>query len=348
MNILYIGDRIKNCESGADVVNKRNIDLLTTLPDVNLFFISPTIESLFDKCRFGISNEVLKKIKKNIIDNNISHIFISQSLLGRVAEYVHDNFQNIQIITFFHNIEIDYARAYLRSSGIKGYPFYLLARYWEKKTIENSSKVITLNSRDSDRLYQNYRIPSSLELPTSFRDKFDEEAFLKSSKTNELNIDYLFVGVAFFPNIEGIQWFIDNVMPYVEGNLYIIGKGMDKVKFNNISDKVHVMGYVEDLSVYYYKAKYVVSPIFSGAGMKTKTAEALMYGKMIVGTNEAFEGYDIKEDSMKIANTSDEFIAKLNETSLSAINTFYESSRKLFLEKYEIEKQRELILSIFQ
>jgi len=35
----------------------------------------------------------------------------------------------------------------------------------------------------------------------------------------------------------------------------------------------------------------VILPIISGSGMKTKTAEALMYGKSIIGIKEAFEGY---------------------------------------------------------
>lgn len=39
----------------------------------------------------------------------------------------------------------------------------------------------------------------------------------------------------------------------------------------------------------------MVMPIFSGSGMKVKTAEALMYGKFLIGTKEAFEGYEIDE-----------------------------------------------------
>lgn len=43
--------------------------------------------------------------------------------------------------------------------------------------------------------------------------------------------DYLlFVGSYFKPNVEGIIWFIDNVMPYINYSLLIIGKGMEKIK----------------------------------------------------------------------------------------------------------------------
>ena len=36
-------------------------------------------------------------------------------------------------------------------------------------------------------------------------------------------------------------------------------------------------------------------PIFEGSGMKLKTCEALMFGKNIIGTPEAFAGYDIDD-----------------------------------------------------
>lgn len=42
--------------------------------------------------------------------------------------------------------------------------------------------------------------------------------------------------------------------------------------------------------------------------MKTKTAEALMYGKTIIGTKEAFEGYVLDEKAMKLCSNAQEFI----------------------------------------
>ena len=43
--------------------------------------------------------------------------------------------------------------------------------------------------------------------------------------------------------------------------------------------------------------------------MKTKVAEALMFGKKIVGTPEAFSGYeDIAERAGWVCSTADEFV----------------------------------------
>lgn len=47
------------------------------------------------------------------------------------------------------------------------------------------------------------------------------------------------------------------------------------------------------MAEYIYNADFLIAPIFEGSGMKLKTAEALMYGKTVFGTTEAFEGYDV-------------------------------------------------------
>ena len=72
-----------------------------------------------------------------------------------------------------------------------------------------------------------------------------------------------------------------------------------------------MVGTVKDLSKYYLSADAIVAPIFKGAGMKVKVAEAYMYGKYIFGTNEAFEGY-ILTPSTFVCNTKTEFIESLN------------------------------------
>ena len=93
-------------------------------------------------------------------------------------------------------------------------------------------------------------------------------------------------------NKKGIIWFAKNVAPFIDIDIYVIGSGFEKIKKEvEISKNVKVIGKVESLDEWYKEASFVIAPIFSGSGMKTKVAEALMYGKMVVGTKEAFSGY---------------------------------------------------------
>lgn len=205
-----------------------------------------------------------------------------------------------------------------------------------KAGLKVSDFNITLNRRDSNLLKLFYGKDSDLELPTSFDDKFNEQKRVELIRNCNEQIDYLFVGVAFFANIQGVQWLIDNVMPKVSGNLYVIGKGMDHVEFKNLNDRIRIKGFVDDLSFYYYNVTCVVSPIFVGGGMKTKTAEALMFGKQIIGTKEAFEGYVIDDSCMCECNTADEFICALERdhkplktASRILFNTYYSTKASL-------------------
>lgn len=331
MKLLYIGQRIKHVTSGADQVNKRNQELLAEIFDGNLTYIEISVGGVLDKLVFGVNRKMIAAVKCELDKGVYTHLFISQSLMGRVAKFVKKNYSSVVVINFFHNIEVQYAHEYIKTRGLKAIPFFLTVKYWEKIGCKYSDKFITLNERDSCLLKSIYGIESSMELPTTFDDKFDEDK-ANSIIQNRFPVDYLFVGVAFFANIQGIQWFIDNVMPHLNGHLHIVGKGMDKVSFKNLTTNIHIYGFVDDLDDFYYGARMVVSPIFVGGGMKTKTAEALMYGKSIVGTEEAFEGYRIDDRCMYRCSTSEDFLRVIS--SLQDRKSLNINSRDLYNKYY--------------
>lgn len=325
--LLYVGQRITVPKGGADQVNNRNQVLLESIFDGRVDYISTSSNGIFDNIFFGVSSEVLKQIDTCISSGQYDYVFLSHSLLGKAARYIKKTHPRIKIITFFHNIEVQYANEYRKTNGIKAIPFYLAVKYWERVCCENVDCYITLNKRDSKILAEVYGKTSTIELPTSFDDKYDYSKACECASEYTPSIDYLFVGVSFFANVQGVQWFIDNVMPNVKGHFYVIGKGMDSVEFRNMTPNIHIHGFVDDLSEYYYRAHVVVSPIFVGGGMKTKTAEALMYGKTIIGTTEAFEGYQIDSNCMKLCNTKEEFLNALNSEISNTTNKF---ARDLF------------------
>lgn len=329
--LLYIGSRTEKIKSGADLVNKRNQELLESFFSV---IYLPFVKGRFSKFYFSANDNYLKCIEEKLCSEKYEFVFIQQSLLGRVCQYIKKKHPQIKIIVFFHNIEIQYAREYIRTKGISAIPFYLSVLYWERKCCKNADYYITLNQRDSQLLHDVYARKSDLELPTSFHDSFDMRIASRTQASMENEpVDYLFIGVSFFANVQGIQWFINHVMPKVNGHLHVVGKGMDAIDFKNLTDRVHIHGFVDDLSGYYYRARMVVSPIHVGGGMKTKTAEALMYGKTILGSSEAFEGYEMDERCMILCNTEEDYIRTIcnmtNDTPL--YNAF---ARQLFTKYY--------------
>ena len=71
--------------------------------------------------------------------------------------------------------------------------------------------------------------------------------------------------------------------------------------------------------------------------MKTKTAEALMYGMPILGTVEAFMGYDFDYNEVGLcANSAEEMVMFLKEISIKRrlLIEYSKKSRDFFLKYY--------------
>lgn len=250
------------------------------------------------------------------------------------------------MITFFHNVEYYYFWEKMKVEGIKNLIMLPYAYFNEKKAIMNSDKLIVLNNRDSDKLKKLYKKETKLILPLTLKDNFQKKDNRNEEKLN--NVRALFVGTNFFANVQGITWFIDEVMPNLKNvELIIAGSGMDKLKIllEGKSDRVKVLGFVDDIAEEYEKADFIVAPIFYGSGMKTKTTEALMYGKTIYGTMEAFEGFELDYAKVGgVCNTKEEFIDSINSFNREKNNNY---SREVYLKKYSNEsiknKLREII-----
>lgn len=283
-------------------------------------------------CRNVCSRITVRAVKKYVLKMQVDICFVDSSTIGNLIY----NFKlKIPIVFFFHNIEKNYAWNKFRHEGFK----YIVAYYSyyrnEKKAVEIADKIILLNERDEKELQKNYRRKADYFLPISFKDVFDK-ARINDAKTDQKVL--LFVGSLFQPNVEGIRWFVDNVMSKLEKEpfiLKIVGKNLEKMKDELTRKNVQVVGTVGNLSEYYYLADAVVIPIFYGDGMKVKTGEAMMYGKIIFATDEALEGYEIDDiEGVHRCNNSNMFVNELRETKLIKFN---DSVRNLFKTKYDTE-----------
>lgn len=285
--------------------------------------------------RVGYSLQTEKQIIKIINGGDYDYLWLDRSTLGRLYKNI---MSNAKKIVFFHNIEIEYIKNKIRHEGIGFVLSYFAFLYNEREAVQKADKIICLNIRDSELLNKTYGRKADFLLPISFKDKFEEKNMPAFELQTNITKTLLFIGSFFRPNIEGINWFIKNVMVQLpDVKLLIVGKGLEKKASEWECGNVKVIGTVQDVSKYYMKADAVVLPIFYGDGMKVKTAEALMYGKVIFGTSEALEGYETE-------GQSDIYECETAEDFVESIKGFYKlkrkgnisiSNRKLFLDKYE-------------
>jgi hypothetical protein len=294
-----------------------------------------------------INFATIRDIKNKIEEIKPKVVFIESSQYGNVVKYIKRNYPII-IVAFFHNIELQYAKTYLSLFNIKSWWFYIMSKVNERQTVKYSDKCIVLNDRDAYWLQKLYNRKADYLLPVSLKD---------SVNLNKLNILMekkhlidkhccLFVGSNFESNTQGLNWFIKKVMSSVNIHLVIIGSGMSKAFYN--TNTITVMDYVEDLSDYYINADFIISPILSGGGMKTKTAEALMWGKAIIGTDEAFCGYEIDNIAgLYRCNNENEMIEKIQSIYHDGISNFNPPIRELFLEKYSFNSTIVMLKQFF-
>ena len=290
------------------------------------------VASLFLCKTYPVSEE--NKILSYIAEVKPDVLFLDTSAMGKLLKKVDSD---IKKIVFFHNIESEYTKHKVREEGIKYVPSYLTSYYNEKMAVKMADKVICLNKRDGNELYNIYGRNADSYLPISFYDNFDESRLNRDVSDKRL----IFIGSFFPPNYKGILWFVKNVMSRLpQYELLIIGKGFEAKRKELECDNVKVIGTVEDLAEYYYTASSIVMPIQYGDGMKVKTAEAMMYGITTFATDEALEGYEV--DGIKgiyRCNSSDDFIMNIKEAYESKrIEAFNNEIRDYFLKNHETKR----------
>ena len=260
MKILFISRTVYSGEkSGISVATTLQYEMIKSILGNNceLFKVNPVKKKLpkkiwnyfWDKRYAGMTTEQENIIIDKIRDEKFDIVYIDNSLWGFLAERI-KNATNSKLYVFFQDIEYFRLKSiyknYLKVNNFKSCLYYKmqfrLAEPNEKKIALYADKIINYNKRDSALLYKKYKRKSDNIIPIFLNnrniefDTYDSELF--DSKCTSL----LFVGVSGYePNIFGVRKFITEVIPYINANLYIIGKGMEnyKTEFEKLSLKVN-------------------------------------------------------------------------------------------------------------
>lgn len=115
------------------------------------------------------------------------------------------------------------------------------------------------------------------------------------------------------PNIHGILYFLDKVLPLVlreapEARVYVVGKSPPRELLSKAADKVVVTGFVEDVRPYMAKSQVFIIPLLAGGGIRGKALEAMAMKRPIVTTTIGVEGINLRhEESALFADTPEAF-----------------------------------------
>lgn len=338
---------IRNIELTKDICGAENVDFYyINKGDTNKFIDAISFyKNIFNNFYRGITYNKIQEIIK--LSRNFECIFLCSSLFGAIGKALKDSGYKGKIITQFHNVEYNYYNVVfpkllpLRNRVLK------CIYTNERMSAEYSDVTLALNERDGSLIEHNFNIKISHYDPITLADKLDIR-FVNEELTRKKPI-CAFIGSNFPPNAEGVLWFTKNVLPHVNIDFIVVGRNMDVLKKeNDILKNIEVKSNVPDLSDYFFMADFIVSPIFSGSGMKVKTCEGLMYGKNILGTNEAFEGYSLDYSKVGgLCNTATEYIDTINNYIANPIRRFNEYSRNVYVSRYSNQTIRNTFNNIY-
>ena len=127
--------------------------------------------------------------------------------------------------------------------------------------------------------------------------------------------DLLFIGgFRHDPNVDGIAWFVREVLPLVreriDAHLWVLGSHPPDEVRALASPEVHVTGYRQDVDADFRRARVFVAPLRYGAGVKGKIGHAFSFGLPVVTTAIGAEGMDLEDGRHALVRETPEDFAR--------------------------------------
>lgn len=265
------------------------------------------------------SNKIISDVCKIIKKEKVSFVFVDDSYYGNLVKTIKKECDAVTVVTFFHDVKAALFRIWMKTAPWFDKIDFRIGLAQEKISTMYTDANIVLNQNENSLLRQYYNVNADFYFPVCVSGENKQQIGLNPYCGNKRHI--LFVGTYYLPNIQGLHWFCDTVFDNVKENydIWVIGKGLEKVRDEFDDDDIHVIGFVDSLSEYYSYADMVIAPLTDGGGMKIKTAEAISYGKMFLGSSESLYGYweeipdDLKGKVVFKCDTAEEYLNAFNK-----------------------------------
>ncbi|MFZ9699812.1 MAG: glycosyltransferase [Flavobacteriales bacterium] len=118
------------------------------------------------------------------------------------------------------------------------------------------------------------------------------------------------------PNVQGLEWLLAKVWPMVlavrpEAELHLAGRAFPTEFAQGVSGVV-VHGEVESAQDFTAQHHVLVVPVFEGSGIRIKTVEAALQGRMVISTSKGAAGLpDSVRSQIRLADTAEEMAQQM-------------------------------------
>lgn len=141
--------------------------------------------------------------------------------------------------------------------------------------------------------------------------------------------DIFFIGFNNPFNVEGLNWFLEEVYPYLNKNLRILLVGSVTKEIHISYPNIDIIQFVPNLDDVFKDIKVSICPMFKGTGMKIKVVESMEKGIPVICNERGVDGLpDKTECGCLVTEDAKEFAEYINK--LISDESFYnEVSQKI-------------------
>lgn len=263
------------------------------------------------------SEEYAQKLNELVVNNNFD--FIQAEGLYLIQYFTElRKYTTAKLIYRSHNIEAEiwHNIASNSTNGLKKWYLQLQAKkllHYEQHAHQLVDAIIPISTSD-EQFYKRlknkiplYHAPTGVEI--------GESNYGKVPVSN--NSLYFIGGLDWLPNVEGLNWFIENVFPAIQQQfpnvvLHIAGRNGSSEWLTINNKQIIYHGEVEDATQYASNKFICIVPLLSGSGMKIKIIEAMHLSKPVITTRKGATGMpDGTAEHIYIADDAGEFIEQI-------------------------------------
>ncbi|MFN4110996.1 MAG: glycosyltransferase family 4 protein, partial [Ignavibacteria bacterium] len=283
---------------------------------INIFTDLPYNVSKFIRQEMWYAiNEYLKDNDPDII--HIDHIHMAwlvdylRSVINKPIVLREHNFESDIIYRYYLNQKNFFTRMYFQNQ-------YQRLLKFEITLAEKFDKVVMISEVDEAKMLKFNRNIKATTISAGVDDQlFQYEAF----RHNKIPFSLFHIGdLEWKPNLDGLQWFINEVLPIVvkvfpETKLFIYGKNIENLIVpSKLSKNVFKVGFSVNIWNDVIDKLIGIIPLRIGSGIRIKVLELLAQGHLIISTDIGKEGIPIVDEIHYLnANDPETFVKRISD-----------------------------------
>ncbi|MGL6345204.1 MAG: glycosyltransferase family 4 protein [Waterburya sp.] len=259
----------------------------------------------------------VKFVKKLIKQGNYNYLWLNYIEYAALATHLQHQ-SKIKIFIDIHDLGCQGRLAMNDIDYLKKLRFDYQKNLLKEVKLLNKFDRVIVNSQSEIEILNSYIAGEKLVLIPHLIDDQINTQNIPPYTQRSFNYDLLFVGTGRSPNLQAINFFLQDIFPQLIAHkpnitLALVGSINQVITIpTQLSHNIINLGYVEDLSTAYLKTRVIICPLLKGAGTKVKLQEALAYALPIVTTTVGASGLQLKDGvNAYITDNPEAFVTKI-------------------------------------